>query len=227
MHSSPDPRSDETIGDDIASRLGLSVVRCLSQNGADGHVWLLDDGRVMKASWSEDDAAAALALMQACDDGFLHPAIPRVDDLFLHMDPRDPRNPIYVIVREDIDDLDLSTIPGQPSERDWRESLVHVNCLASDSQKPNALKHALETGQLAGRPYSEPLQELAEALVYFGEVVGVRVVDISDRNVGVLADGTITVRDWGICKSVPDWAFRAVKQLNLEPLPDMDMAMTP
>jgi hypothetical protein len=212
-------RDDETIGIEIAQMLGASISHILSDGGADGHVWKLDDGRVMKASFTQHDPAVSLGILELQENGG-HPLIPQVDHVFLHYDKRDLNTPIYIMVRQDLPDFNpvegmdwhahnkwtshqsctYPNIMDWHAHDEWDKNLDALNQMVrkgADCGVLDLVSQVMRNPILSDSPYLKNLLSVANAIEAFQQELGVYVVDLCASNLGMLENGLPTIRDWG------------------------------
>jgi hypothetical protein len=221
MKFSNNPREDETLGAKIAERLGLKVDYLLSGRGCDGYVYQLTNRQVMKTSWSKSDAITSLGILHLQHDNDYHPILPIVHDLRTYHDKKDPNATIYIIIRDDIKDY-------IPSEK----SIIRPNMLPQfDSECENQMNHleklAKQLKRLSHREFIQAAHDIHQSykmssyqklawniMVTFYEQLGIVLGDFTPSNLGILQNGEITFRDWGVCNRSPEWLSFAIKHIK-------------
>lgn len=169
---------------DVADALGVTP-SMVHEQGTDGVVMMLEDGRVLKVTTSVNEAVLAMALMGVPEDG--RPGgVPRVDSVHVCRPDELCGYPsrAFAILREDMADLPVA------SQGRWRRALHLV-----DMGIRNSDGLALRTG-IDHWPGRE-MDDLVEGLHWFRSNLGVVLMDIQADNVGVTATGGVGMRDLG------------------------------
>lgn len=214
-------RDDVGVGLDIADYTGLSVTSVLGEGGCDGHVYELSDGRVMKVSFSENDAMVAQDLMEHPDA-----MLPVIYNVNLYKDSRDLNVPIFVIIREELSDIEefrqwkqSSNMPRSHIDNELKKILGHSiykqeGEVIFDNQH---FKHELEMLPEYIRPV---VSDIFTAIQNLYNHTGFLTIDLHYDNFGRSQDGTIKVRDWGMGH------YKNEKSLDVDTIPYIEQAST-
>lgn len=178
-------------GYELAAAMGLTATRHFN-DGEDGTVYLLDDGRVLKITDSEPEAAICLRLLDLRIEGKGHPSVPLVDSVtWIEDTANEPeedgsRAVYYAILREDFGDVSYVEI----DETEWEAVLGRLNG-AWKSGSEEAIRQAMPTWD----PYLSLATELMDGLRWIREHVGATVLDLREPNVGVGGSRQVGMRD--------------------------------
>lgn len=178
--------------------------------GNQGRVWLLEDGRALKLTTSPEEAATAIALMEAPAP---HGSLPRVSAVhwipFGHSYSAD--RIIYAVLREEMPD------PAIPIglERRWRASF---ELFRRGWERGGAA--ALARGLAMWRGCGDELSELLDCLSWVRGSLGIRLLDLEPGNVGRLPGRGLAPRDFGVAE-LPGAMRGRVSALEFEPLPGL------
>ena len=207
-----------TDGYVLAERLGLAALS--HHSGDDGAAYFLEDGRVLKATRSEVEAAVALALLEVQNRAGGHPSVPRIHDLrwiaedvdYSDLDPRFGVRTVtrYVIVRDDFADLDFD----EGVSRLWKFALEHL----SHGWRNKREEHLAEARRLWDWRGDEIRQAL-DGLRWLEASTGVRVFDIRPSNLGRGPSGAVGMRDLGRGVA-PEPLLERVRTLAFDPVPE-------
>jgi hypothetical protein len=107
-----------------ADLLGIEISGWLG-SGDEGEVWRLADGRVMKLTCSQQEAASWLAVASHGTD--IHPGVARVYavhrlDMEIEVGAFAGAGPVWLIIRDDMDPEPVSELGGV-----WEDLLLKLN----------------------------------------------------------------------------------------------------
>ena len=218
--------SDPDGGYSVADVLGVEI-REEYGDGEDGSVFLLDDGRVMKVTWSATEAAICLGLMEAQETHGCHPAVPWVSLVAMHEteecvplpDGTTRRHAIrrYVVIRDDMPD------PRMPYDRQggWRLDLDSIALWASEGWLG-------DPPELVSPPrLREDALSVAASLQWIEAVTGALVTDLHDGNVGRTPAGGVGMRDLGRADGVRQDLMDRVRAGDLPTTHEIGMEASP
>lgn len=201
---------DPFFTDEALDLIGLRAVGG-PQDGTQGRIWLLEGGRVLKLTTSPDEAAAALAILDAPSP---HPSLARVDAV--HWVPygttfsRD--RVIYAVLREE---MPAVAVPPH-LETEW---LSAFDAFRRGWERGSA--SALSQGLERWRPHGTELDELLDCLGWMRDTLGIRLLDLQPGNVGRLPGRGVAPRDLGV-GDFPETHLDRVRDLRFEPLPGLE-----
>jgi hypothetical protein len=192
-------RADEYDGKALGRLFG-DEGRFLSE-GDDGEVYAVGLDRVAKITWSAEEAAIALALADAADEGAFHPSVPVVDEVVeIGEAPNGLR--AYAILREDFRDFE----PEAADRNAWLEALQILD-RGWENGWPQDIKWAKEHWK------GPEIRQVIEGLQWLLDDFGVRVMDVKPLNVGVSPVGAVGMRDLGSA-NVPDKLLARLDRLE-------------
>lgn len=209
-------------GFDLAEALGLRATRVF-EDGEEGSVYLLEDGRVLKITDSPTEAAIGLRLMELQDEGVSHPSVPRIDavmwveDVDNEPETDGSRETYYAVIREDFADVSYVEI----DEHEWRRDLYRFHS-AWKTGRREAILRALPEHE----PCRSPALELLEGLDWVAGHLGIRLRDVQASNVGVGGAGRVGLRDLGRADH-PHGFLDRVKALDFPEAPRLEPARAP
>lgn len=196
-HALADPDAPDFVakpreGVEVATRLCLALERYVD-SGTSGCVHLLADGRVLKVTGSHGEAARALLLMEAQEEGCGCPGFPRIDRVVAMRSSVDVAGEgyevlYYAIVREEAADLDNGWAGGSDLPH-WMMALGMLGeaRLAGSGEVPDLGPAAHCAAHVA---------DAYDAIAWAAAELGFAVDDVRTSNFGI-AGGRFVIRDFG------------------------------
>lgn len=190
----------------LAQSLGVQAFHM--ETGAQGCVYFLEDGRIMKIC-QRDEAALAAAVLET---QFHHPGVPRIDAVFQVLNEIEIDTTLgaktfpmqtYCIIRESFDDVFFECEKEQCLNT-WE---IAVWRLADqwEAATPQNLNEC--------RDEHVSIRQIGEGLFALKEAFDIRVVDIRPSNIGVSREGYFGMRDLGRFYGEPEALERLHKRL--------------
>lgn len=207
---------DPLIGYRIAERMGLDISKPLGLFGADGHVYKLGDGRVLKISFREEECAVSKILFDLYQTKILPDFLPEVYLVDIDHSESSENEKVYIIIRENIEDFNPPCDP-----EDWQ--LIMDEFKAIWSYRGHAMKAFLKEWDKTPE-IGFVLREIHKVANILLKTYGVMVHDLKDDNIGVLSNGCLTIRDMGQCKP-PTSVLKAVRARDF-PCVELSLART-
>jgi len=187
----------------ISDLLEVEIIRRYPA-GEDGTCFLLADGRILKVTASQQEAAVMLAVMQAQDEAGGHPCVPAVHGVY--WDRQGDGRVIYAILRDEMPNISVDN----DRLEDFILALEDV-CWGWLDQDGPLIHQAVEEWQ------GPELTDLLDGLEWIEERTGIRVNDIKYDNLGLTREGKAGMRDMGRAE-VPPHLLERVQDLDFESL---------
>ena len=172
----------------MAERLGLSLARHIG-GASSGCVHLLEDGRVLKVTASEGEAARALLLMEAQPEGLGCPGFPRIDRVVAMRTASGSGDgmPCFAIVREAAADLGNGWTGGNDLLH-WTMALGMLGEARRDGRGIDDLGPAAHC--------AAHVEDAYDAIAWAARTLGFAIDDVRTSNFGI-AGGRFVIRDFG------------------------------
>ncbi|GJD91596.1 hypothetical protein BHAOGJBA_5144 [Methylobacterium hispanicum] len=200
---------DPPAGTEVAARLGLTLAGYIDA-GSNGSVNLLDDGRILKVTGSEGEAARSLLLMEAQTEGRACPGFPRIDRVVAICETSDAGDEMtyFGIVREEAADLPNGWTGGNDLAL-WMMALGMLG---------DARRDGREIADLGPASHCKAhLAEAYDAIAWAASTLGFAINDVRTSNFGVVG-GRFVIRDFGPDDDAADVAGTVAR---IEPIPDL------
>lgn len=180
--------------------MGVTIV-CRLGSGDQGTAWLLDDGSVLKATVSQQEAAICQALQDRLQQGLVIPAgvpgvyaVRRIEEA-LHAGDAILPEPmvVWLIVREAADTWDQGdeSDTADMDDCEWHDILIHTGIKwfrptgrFEDGERDALLSEfaSIAEGMHRGRDYDD----VVAGLHWFHETFGIVLNDIRPDNIGLI-----------------------------------------
>lgn len=193
----------------MAARLGLSLARYIDA-GSHGCVYLLDDGRILKVTASEGEAARSLLLMEAQSEGRGCPGFPRIDRVVAMRPTSDDggETACFGIVREEAADLPTGWKGGNDLPL-WMMALGMLGEARRDGRELADLGPAAHCKAHVAKAY--------DAIAWAASTLGFAIDDVRTSNFGMAGDRFV-IRDFGPDDDAADVAGTVAR---IESIPDL------